>query len=61
MANEDMIVDTNLHEKAKTFKYFGSLLTNQNYIHKEIKCRLKAGNSYYSVKLFFLLNFPQRI
>ena len=29
----------------------GSLLTNQNSIHKEIKSRLKAGNScYYSVQ-----------
>ena len=29
----------------------GSLVTNQNYIHEEIKCRLKAGNScYYSVQ-----------
>ena len=22
-------------------------MTNQNYIHEEIKCGLKAGNSYY--------------
>ena len=28
----------------ETFKYLGSLLTNQNYIQEEIKCRLKAGN-----------------
>ena len=35
----------------KTFKYFGSLLTNQNSIQEEIKCRLKAGNSCcYSVQ-----------
>ena len=28
-----------------------TLLTNQNYIQEEIKCRLKAGNScYYSVQ-----------
>ena len=32
-------------------KYLGSLLTNQNSIQEEIKCRLKAGNScYYSVQ-----------
>ena len=30
----------------KTFKYLGSLLTNQNSIQEEIKCRLKAGNKY---------------
>ena len=36
--------------KIKTFKYLGSLLTNQNSLQEEIKCRLKAGNScYYSV------------
>ena len=35
----------------ETFKYLGSLLTNQNYIQEEIKCRLKAGNlCYYSVQ-----------
>ena len=35
----------------KTFKYLGSLLTNQNSIQEEIKCRLTAGNScYYSVQ-----------
>ena len=34
-----------------TFKYLGSLLTNQNSIQEEIKCKLKAGNScYYSVQ-----------
>ena len=33
----------------------GSLVTNQNYIHEEIKCRLKAGNScYYSVQTLFV-------
>ena len=37
--------------KVETFKYLGSLLTNQSYIKEEIKCRLKAGNScYYSVQ-----------
>ena len=31
--------------------YCETLLTNQNYIQAEIKCRLKAGNScYYSVQ-----------
>ena len=38
-------------KKVKTFKYLGSLLTNQNSIHRGIKCILKAGNScYYSVQ-----------
>ena len=30
-------------EKTKIFKCLGSLLTNQNSIQEEIKCRLKAG------------------
>ena len=48
---------SNSYEKVQTFKYLGSLLTNQNSIHKEIKCRLKTGNSfYYSVKT---LSSPQ--
>ena len=39
------------YEKVKTFKYLGSLLTNQNSIQEEIKCGLKAGNScYFSVQ-----------
>ena len=37
------------YEKVETFKYLGSLLTNQNSIQEEIERRLKAGNScYYS-------------
>ena len=38
-------------QKYVTFKYLGSLLTNQNSVHEEIKCRLKGGNSsHYSVQ-----------
>ena len=32
------------NETVKTFKYLGSLVTNQNSFQEEIKCRLKAGN-----------------
>ena len=50
-ANEYIKMGSNSYEKVKTFKYLGSLLTNQNSIHEEIKCRLKEGNSfYYSVQ-----------
>ena len=54
MANDHHITtDSNSYEKVKTFKYLGSLLIIQNSIHKEIKCRPKAGNSsYYSVQTF---------
>ena len=44
-------IGSNSYEKLKIFKYLGSLLTNQNSIQEEIKCRLKSGNScYYSVQ-----------
>ena len=44
MANEHIDI-------VKTIKYLGSLMTNQNSTHEEIKCGLKAGNScYYSVQ-----------
>ena len=56
IANSHVKIGSNSYEKVKTFKYLGSLLTNQNSIQKEIKCRLKAGNScYYSVQT--LLSF----
>ena len=49
--NAHIKIGSNSYEKVKTFKYVGSLLTNQNYIQETIKCRLKAGNScYYSVQ-----------
>ena len=31
---------------AKTFRYLGALLKIQNYIHEELKCRLKAAHWY---------------
>jgi hypothetical protein len=31
----------------KTFKFLGSILTNKNCIHEDIKCRLEVVNSYY--------------
>ena len=51
MANEHIRISSNSYKNVKTIKYLGSLLTNQNSIHEELKCRLKAGNScYYSVQ-----------
>jgi hypothetical protein len=51
IVNEHIKIGKNSKEKVKTFKYLGSLLTNQNSIQEDIKCRLKAGNScYYSVQ-----------
>ena len=45
IANAHIRIGSNSYEKVKSFKYLGSLLTNQNSIQEEIKCRLKAGNS----------------
>ena len=61
MANDHNAVCSYTCEKVNTFKYLDSLLTNQNFIHEEIKCRLKAENScYYSVQIL-LLDFSLRI
>ena len=52
MVNECITLGMISYEKVKTFKYLGSLLTNQNYIHEEIKFNLEAGFSfYYSVQI----------
>ena len=51
IANEHIRIGSNSYEKVKTLKHLGSLVTNQNSIQEEIKCRLKTGNSfYYSVQ-----------
>ena len=51
IANALIKIGSNSYEKVKTFKYLGFLLTNQNSIQEEIKCRLKAGNScHYTVQ-----------
>ena len=51
MIIEHIVVGNNSYEKVKTFKCFDSLLTTQNSIHEEIKCRLTAENScYYSLQ-----------
>ena len=47
IANEHIRLGSNSYEQKKTFKYIGSLMTNQNPIQDEIKYRLKAGNSCY--------------
>ena len=47
IVNAHIKIGSNSYEKVKTFKYLISLLTSQNYIQEEIKCRLKAENSYY--------------
>ena len=49
IANAHIKIGSNSYKKVETFKYLGSLLTNQNSIQEEIIP--KAGNScYYSVQ-----------
>ena len=36
--------DISSFERVEEFKYFGTTLTDQNYIQEEIKSRLKSGN-----------------
>ena len=36
IANAHIKIGNNSYEKVKTFKYLGSLLTNQNYIQEEM-------------------------
>jgi len=46
-----MKIDNNSIERVEEFKYFETTLTNQNSVQKEIKSRLKLGNTcYYSVQ-----------
>ena len=51
IANAYFKIGSNSYEKVETFKYLGSLLTNQNSIQEEIKCRVTVRNScYYSAQ-----------
>jgi hypothetical protein len=48
-----MKIDNSSIEVVEEFKYFGTTLTNKNYIQEEIKSRLKLGNAcYYSMQNF---------
>ena len=43
--------DISPFERVEEFKFFGTILTNQNSIQEEIKSRLNSGNvCYYSVQ-----------
>ena len=57
MANYYIAVDINSYEKVKTFKYLGALMTHQNSIQDEVKCRFKAENPRYWPKHTCLLDF----
>jgi hypothetical protein len=44
-------------ETVAKFRYLESTVTNQNYSHDEIKCRLNSGNAcYHAVQNLFLFS-----
>jgi len=44
-------IDNSTFERVEEFKYLGKTLTNQNFIPKEIKSRLRPGNAcHHSMK-----------
>jgi hypothetical protein len=52
--NQNIRIANELFENMAKFKYLGTILTNQNDIHNEIKSRLNSENAcYYSVKNLF--------
>ena len=40
-------IDNRSFESVEQFRYFWTIITNQNSIQEEIKSRLKSGNAYY--------------
>jgi len=44
----DIKIDYKYFERVEQFVYLGTTLTNQNFIPKEIKSRLKSGNVCYN-------------
>jgi hypothetical protein len=49
--NQNIRIANESFEKVAKFKYVGTMLTNRNDIHDEVKSRLNSGNAcYYSVQ-----------
>jgi hypothetical protein len=43
--NHDIKIDNRFFENVAQFKYLGTIVTNRNLIHEEIKSRLNSGNA----------------
>jgi hypothetical protein len=53
--SHNITINNFFFERLEQFKYLGTVLTNRNSIHEEIKSRLKSGNAgYKSVSSSFL-------
>jgi hypothetical protein len=49
--NRDIKIAKRSFENVSQFKYFGTTVTNQNFIREEIKMSLNSGNAcYHSVQ-----------
>ena len=49
--NQNIVIEKLSFENVEKFKYLGSMITNTNDIHEEIKRRIKMGNvCYYSLE-----------
>ena len=54
-------IDNSTFERVEEFKYLGTILTIQNSIREEIKCRLRSGNAIIRCRIFCLPGCYQKI